>query len=120
MKAPWIPVEPLAPGAFAELRRRAIVDCCKWDPQVGDTCTLARSPLVVTREAWDEVVRIAEALAAETLAAERELIERPELHRALGLPRAARRALRHVARVGAPASAARIVRFDFHLTSREA
>jgi glutathionylspermidine synthase len=117
MKVPWVPVEPLGPGAFAELRRRAIVDCCKWDPQVGDTCSLAGSPLVVTRAAWDDVVRIAEALAAETLAAERELIDRPELHRALGLPRAARRALRHATRLGAPASAARLVRFDFHFTT---
>jgi len=117
MNGPWVPVEPLAAADFAELRRRAIVDCCKWDPQVGDTCALARSPLVVSRAAWDNVVKIAEALAVETLAAERELVDRPELHAVLGLPRAARRALRQAARVGAPASAARIVRFDFHFTT---
>ena len=117
MSGPWVPVEPLAAPAFAELRRRAIVDCCKWDPQVGDACAIARLPLVVTRAAWDEVARIAEALAGETLAAERELIERPDLHRSLGLPRAARRALRQVARLGPAASVARIVRFDFHFTT---
>ena len=117
MIGPWVPVEPLDAAAFAELRRRAIVDCCKWDPQVGDVCAIARSPLVLTRAAWDEVVRIAEALAGETLAAERELIDRPALHRLLGLPRAARRALRQAARLGAAAGAARIVRFDFHFTA---
>ena len=117
MNGPWIPVEPLAATAFAELRRRAIVECCKWDPQVGDGCAIARSPLVVTRTAWDDVVRIAEALADETLAAERELVDRPELHRALGIPRAARRALRQAARPGRTAEAARIVRFDFHFTT---
>ena len=117
MTGPWVPVEPLAAAAFADVRRRAIVDCCKWDPQVGDGCTIAASPLVVTRTAWDEVVRLAEALAAETLAAERELIDRPELHAALGLPRASRRALRHRARECPAAGAARIVRFDFHFTT---
>ena len=117
MIGPWIPVEPLAASAFAELRRRAIVDCCKWDPQVGDVCAIARSPLVVTRRAWNEVAGIAEALAAETLAAERELLDRPDLHRTLGLPRAARRALRQAARLGPPAGAARLVRFDFHYTT---
>jgi hypothetical protein len=117
MIGPWIAVEPLTTAAFAELRRRAIVDCCKWDPQVGDACAIAPAPLVVTRAAWQEVVRIAEALAEETLAAERELIERPDLHRTLGLPRAARRALRLAARQGPAAPAARLVRFDFHYTT---
>ena len=117
MTSPWVPVEPLDGAQFAELRRRAIVDCCKWDPQVGDACAIARSPLVVSRAAWDEVVRIAESLAAETLAAERELVERPDLHRALGLPRAVRRALRRTASIGVPAGAARLVRFDFHFTT---
>ena len=117
MSAPWLAVDPLAADAFAALRRRAIVDCCKWDPQVGDACAIAPAPLVVTRRAWDEVVLIAEALARETLAAERELIDRPELQRLLGLPRAARRALKIAARSGAAAGAARLVRFDFHFTS---
>ena len=117
MTGPWVEVEPLAPSAFAELRRRAIVDCCKWDPQVGDVCAIAPSPLVLTRAAWQEVAGIAETLAQETLAAERELIERPELHRTLGLPRASRGALREAARGGHAAGAARIVRFDFHYTT---
>ena len=117
MTMPWLPVEPLDARAFAALRRRAIFDCCKWDPQVGDACVLARMPLVIARPAWTEVVAIAEALARETLAAERELAGRPDLHRTLGLPRAVRRALRHVADEGLPAEAARLIRFDFHFTT---
>jgi hypothetical protein len=117
MTNPWLPVEPLADDAFASVRRRAIFDCQKWDPQVGDACAIARHPLVVTRQAWEEVVHLAEALAGETLAAEAELVERPELHRRLGLPIGLRRALRSASRSGALSEAARIMRFDFHFTT---
>jgi hypothetical protein len=117
MTSPWLPVEPLADHAFASVRRRAIFDCQKWDPQVGDTCAIARCPLVVAREAWEEVVNLAEALAAETVAAERELLTRPELHRSLGLPFGLRRALRDARTSGAPSEAARLMRFDFHFTT---
>ena len=64
MTSPWVPVEPLDDAAFAAVRRRAIFDCHKWDPQVGDVCTIARHPLVIARAAWDEVVCLARALAA--------------------------------------------------------
>ena len=117
MTGPWIPAEPLDAQAFHELRRRAMFDCCKWDPQVGDACVIARAPLVISRSAWDEVAAIAEALARETIEAERELAGRPELHGKLGLPRAVRRALRGVADRGLPADAARLIRFDFHFTT---
>lgn len=117
MTTPWLPAAPLDPRVFAELRRRAIFDCCKWDPQVGDTCAIARAPLIVSREAWTEVARIAEALARETRDAEQELLGRPELHGVLGLPRTVRRALRRAADEGAPSGVARLIRFDFHFTT---
>ncbi len=117
MSDPWIAAPPLDDAAFAHLRRRAIFDCCKWDPQVGDACVIARAPLVITKQAWNEVVRLAEALAAETLEAEAELIGRPELHKLLGVPRAVRRALRTVEASGRAEGIARLVRFDFHFTS---
>jgi glutathionylspermidine synthase len=116
MTLPWIPVELLTPLAFARVRRRAIFDCHKWDPQVGDAGVIARCPLILHQEAWNEVAGLAETLAAETLAAEAEIARRPELHAHLGLPRAVRRALRHAAGLPSP-GAARIVRFDFHFTT---
>src|SRR6185503_19357411 len=98
-------------AAFATVRRRAIFECHKWDPQVGDVSTIARHPLVVTRAAWAEVAGLATALAAETLAAEAELVARPDLHATLGLSGALRRALLDAARHGAAHGAARIMRF---------
>jgi len=115
---PWIAVEPLADADYAQLRRRAIFECHKWDPQVGDTSVVARAPLVLRAEAWAEVRTLAEALARETIAAEAELVSRPDLHPQLGLPRAVRHALKGAAALGASAQAARLIRFDFHDTDQ--
>jgi glutathionylspermidine synthase len=113
MKDPWLPVEPLGDEDFARLRRRAIFDCCKWDPQVGDTSTIARFPIVLTAAAWDELTTLAQSLARETLAAEAEIASRPELHRRLGLPGAVLTALEEGP---PPRGIARLIRFDFHAT----
>jgi hypothetical protein len=112
--SPWIATEPLGDAEYARFRRRAIFECNKWDPQVGDVSAVARAPLVIRSEAWAEVVELAESLAVETLAAEAELVRRPDLHTQLGLPRAVRRGLRSPG--PASAGAARLVRFDFHHT----
>jgi glutathionylspermidine synthase len=105
----------LEPELFARVRRQAIFECCKWDPQVEDVATLSPVPLVLRREAWEEIAGLAEQLAAESLAAEAELVRRPALHKRLGLPWAVRRALARAAAEPA-AGAARVMRFDFHPT----
>lgn len=117
MTSPYAPVAALSDVDYARLRRRAIFDCHKWDPQVGDANVIARVPLILHRAAWNAVVPLAEALARETLAAETELLGRPELHRRLGLPRVVRAALALARDRGAAASVARIMRFDFHHTA---
>jgi glutathionylspermidine synthase len=104
-------------AAYETVRRRAIFDCCKWDPQVGDRPSLAPFPLVLGRNTWEGLASAAEALARETLAAEAELLRRRELHGRLGLPRNVRRRLAEVPRLGATAGAARVLRFDFHPTA---
>lgn len=108
--------DPLSPADFARVRRRAVFDCCKWDPQVEDVATLAQFPLLLSSETWRDLAALAEALARETFAAEAELVRRPELHATLALPRAARSALRRALPDGAPPGIARLIRFDFHHT----
>jgi glutathionylspermidine synthase len=104
----------LGTAVFARLRRRLVLDHFKWDPQVGDVSTLARFPLVVPADVVTGLFRLAESLAAETEAAEAELLARPDLTRRLGLPRAVRRALHEP--IGPTPAAARVMRFDFHPT----
>src|SRR5262245_39618854 len=115
MTSPWIRVRPLTDAEFARVRRRAIFDCHKWDPQVGDCCSIARYPLVIEQAAWREVSRLAERLAVETLAAEEEIVERLDLHARLGLPWAIRRVLSSTHK-GSSSGVARLMRFDFHHT----
>lgn len=110
------PVDPLPASAAVFVRRRAIFECCKWDPQVEDVCTIADVPLVLDGSAWRELVAAAEALAREAAAAEDELRARPELHGQLGLPRRVVRALRQGISQG-HRNVVRFVRFDFHLTA---
>lgn len=116
MKLPWLPIEPLAEESFGQVRRRAIFDCCKWDPQVEDLSALSAQPVLLTPAAWEELSALASALATETLAAEDELRCRPDLHKRLGLGWRLRSALELAGR-GAPARSPRVMRFDFHFTA---
>lgn len=116
MTIPWVDVPRLDDAAFLAMRRRAIFDCLKWDPQVEDVATLARTPLMTTPEAWRELSSLGAALACETAALEAELVRRPDVQHRLGLSRRARRALERAAREGPSPGLARLVRFDFHHT----
>src|SRR6478672_4901463 len=92
---PWRVGSVIDDKTFARVRRRMVLSCCKWDPQVGDVSTLARFPIVLRRSVWEQLARWAEALTAEACAAEREILERPELFRSLAIPRRAAKLLRH-------------------------
>jgi glutathionylspermidine synthase len=74
--------------------------------------SLTSFPLVIHEGTWRELADLAEALAKETLAVEHELLDRPELHAKIALPRPLRPLF---ARGSVPTpSAARVMRFDFH------
>jgi hypothetical protein len=104
----------LEPESIAAIRRKAALDGCKWDIQVGDVTTLAPFPLVMKRSVWTRLAASAEQLASEAERAEVEIALRPKLLQQIGLPRPLRRILASHAPL-TPA-AGRLMRFDFHLT----
>jgi glutathionylspermidine synthase len=113
--SPWIEGAALAPEQYGAVRKQVIFDCGKWDPQVEDTNTIADRPIVLTEPAWRELATAAEALCREAMAAEQELVERPELQRKLGIARPLRAAMD-----GADdkrSGDVRVMRFDFHYTT---
>jgi glutathionylspermidine synthase len=101
---------------WLEIRRRAVLDGCKWDPQVGDIDTLSPFPLVMKASVWNQLTRYAEQLTAEAISAENEISHRPDLIAQLGLPRALRRILGDQSPL-TPA-AGTVMRFDFHYTTK--
>ena len=106
----------LEADAYAAVRRATIFRWGKWDPQFEDLSVLCDFPIILRRSEWQRVAAWAEQLAAETLAAEAEVVRRPDLHKWLGLPRAVRRVLSRAAACP-PCSGPRVMRFDFHLTT---
>jgi hypothetical protein len=113
MPSPYLAGACLPDSDFAAIRRHLVLRGCKWDPQVGDTATLAPFPLLLRRSAWQHLAAEAEALAAEAMDAERELLASPQLQRLLGLPQK----LCAVLDGARCAAAARVLRFDFHWTT---
>ena len=107
---------PIDTAKFSVLRRRTLLEGCKWDPQVGDVATLSPFPLVMKSSVWNTLGLQAEQLAAEAIAAEEEVMQRPKLMKILGLPRAFRRLLAEKTPVSP--SAGRVMRFDFHHTTQ--
>src|SRR5579862_9585776 len=99
------------------IRRRMMLEFCKWDGQIGDVATLANFPLIITQATWHQLANLSESATAELLAAEEELLERPELHREIGIPWRIRRELKNICRLGSVKTATRVMRFDFHPTS---
>ncbi len=71
--------ERLAEPVFRRLRRQMVLNHCKWDPQVEDVGSLCPYPLFLNAEAWKQLSTWAECLATETLRAEEEMLQRPEL-----------------------------------------
>ncbi len=102
--------------SFERIRRKMLLDHCKWDAQIGDITTLARFPLLISSETWQTLARLAENLTAEIYQAENEILTKPHLLASLSLPRAIRQRLEYAHESGLTPAAARSMRFDFHFT----
>ncbi len=111
---PWLPSETLGPAAMRAVREAMIFECCKWDPQVGDTDVLCPSPLVLRAEAFAELTMLAEKMYSEVMGAERAILGSSRALGLLGLPGPLCRALRVAG--GSCTTDARVMRFDFHAT----
>jgi glutathionylspermidine synthase len=102
---------------FIDIRRYMALEAYKWDPQVEDVSVLQPFPLLLRRAQWRYLAASAEALARETCAAERALLERPDPLSKLAVPsRLAQSILRGLRSPHPLASEARVMRFDFHPT----
>ena len=116
MNPPWTIPEPIPDAQFREIRLSMIFDHHKWDSQFEDVESLGRRCLVLDFESWDCIRRQSEQLWAEALAAEEEIMARPDLCKLLGLGRRLANACTRSARRIPSAAMARIMRFDFHFT----
>jgi glutathionylspermidine synthase len=114
---PYTALDPLPPPIYRQVWMETVFRHGKLDPQIGDTLVLADFPLVLTKAAWKELLDLAQKLAAESMAAEAELIQRPNLHSILDLPGEVQKAWRNQSKVKVGTSKdVRIIRFDFHFT----
>ena len=99
---------------FRELRLRTIFECFKWDPQVEDSSVLAPFAIHLKKSAWNELARLAEQLAVETVTAENRILKDHNLLSALKLPRKIEKAIRNSTHI---LETPRVMRFDFHFTT---
>ncbi len=118
MNSPWR-VGPLIPlDDRRELRRRMIFDYGKWDPHLSDTEVLAPYAVILHPGAWQEIAHAAETMTREILLAEKELLNRPDLQRRLGMPRNVLSIFRSEAGKKPGPTLPRQIRFDFHWTAQ--
>jgi glutathionylspermidine synthase len=106
----------LSKAVWTRLKTRAIFDFCKWDPHCEDHSVLASFPLFVSEAEAALIGNWAEKLTHEALAAETEILEKPQLMERLGIPRAVRRVLGRYERKKNKNEDVRVMRFDFHFT----
>jgi len=108
--------DPIPDAQFREIRLSMIFDHHKWDSQFEDVGSLGRRCLILDWESWERLRCQSEQLWAEALAAEKEIMDRPDLCKLLGLGRRLQKACTRASRRVPSATMARIMRFDFHFT----
>ncbi len=111
-----IELRPLPDRQFDGLKKEIIFKCSKWDPQVGDQCTISKHAIILSEFCASKLKNAAESLYSETLQLERNLVNNPRLAKGLGMPfRILKLFLQ--GKVPATTSPLRIMRFDFHPTT---
>ena len=102
--------------SYSDYRYEIIFNAYKWDPQVGDSSTIAKHALLMERETAEQLEQWAEQLSAETMAMEESLLHRPDLSKNLGLPKKILKELNGHSNYNKNQNI-RLMRFDFHPTA---
>ncbi len=100
---------------YDDYRLDVIFDGYKWDPQFLDNNTIAKHVLVMTEEEHQELKRLTEQLAQETMQAEEILNRNLKLAGPLALPKEVHKELKKMKNYQR-GSHVRLLRFDFHPT----
>ena len=118
MRVPWEAGRVLTPEEWEGYCKGVISDCidCGFSP--GEFRSWGPDfALLLKPGEWPRLANLAEQLTREMLAAEKELVSRPDLYRLLGLPPGIRRVMEKCGPRCQPKSAARLIRLDFHFTT---
>lgn len=116
--SPWRVGDAIAPRGFEAIRRKLMLDHCKWDAQVGDVSTIAPFAFILRQSVWQQLSKFAEALFFEMVEAEQELFSRPKVIDRLGLPEKLKRVFIDSSAGALTPGIARVARFDFHWTDQ--
>ena len=118
MKTPWIAGRVLTREEFDCYCKQAMRVYRRGGIRLQDYKeVLLDFPLLMRPGEWPRLARLAEQLTLELLAAERELLLRPDLYPLLGLAPDIERVLQSCGPDGRTASGPRIMRFDFYHTT---
>jgi len=116
VKPPFRAGRVLARPELVAYYKQIVQDCRHTGMRPGDHLPLLDFPLLMEPGEWPRLARVAEKLSGEIIAAEEELLKRPELHALLGLPQEIARILRDCRRQDHPRGFGRVMRFDFYHT----
>ena len=106
---------PIPPDKYDDYRLDVIFKGYKWDPQFLNNNTVAKHALVITEEEHNELERLTELLAKETVYAEQMLNRNLALAKPLKLPKQIREEIKKMKNYQ-PDKHIRLMRFDFHPT----
>jgi hypothetical protein len=117
VKVPWEVGRVLTPEEWEDYCRGVMADCSHCDLRPEEYRSgLPDFAVLMKPGEWPRLANLAENLTREMLAAEQELLSRPDLYRRLGLPGSIRKVMEGCGPLCQPKSAARVLRFDFHFT----
>jgi glutathionylspermidine synthase len=106
---------PIPEDKYDDYRLNLMFDCYKWDPQFLDHNTVAKHALVLSKEEYEELKRLTEAMDKETRAAEDFLNEHLEYAEPLRLSKKIRKEIESMKNYD-PNKHVRLMRYDFHPT----